>query len=166
MTVPGLNPLVVDTLPLLQGIHSLHPNELSLTRELAFAFFEESELPGQFNWHHWRNSWGDLIEKKIGMIFVYFKNGAPVGVIGGITFLCLNTSDPEILEAFWYVLPEHRTGTKGIRLLERFEQWGRDIGAVRCKMVHLQDIEPEKMAEIYRRRGYILQEQCFRKELA
>lgn len=147
------------------GIVSLAADQLSLTRVLAVAFFRESGLPGEFNWQHWLKSWEAIVAQNIGRIFVYFKNGYPVGVIGGLSYRCLNTGDPEIIEAFWFILDGHRNGSKAIRLLECFEGWGRAIGAKRCKMAHLQALTPEVIADIYRRRGYTQQETCYAKPL-
>jgi hypothetical protein len=132
---------------------------------LAEAFFAESKLPGEFKWHHWYNTWSDLMAKDIGAIFCYFLDGRPVGVIGGLQFNCFNTGDHEIIEAFWYLLPNCRVGMAGIRLLDRFEEWGRQVGAVRCKMAHLEDVNPAIVADMYRRRGYVKQETTYRKEL-
>lgn len=149
----------------ISGIVSLKADQLSLTRALALSFFEESKLPGIFNWKHWLASWESIITGDIGRIFVYVKNDYIVGVIGGLSYRCLNTGDPEIIEAFWYILPGHRNGSKAIRLLDTFEAWGREIGAKRCKMAHLQSLSPDIVSEIYRRRGYTQQETCYAKSL-
>lgn len=145
-------------------IMHLTTDQLSLTREIAHAFFQESQLPGVFNWKHWLDCWSAIIDKGMGVIIVYFDQGIVKGVIGGISARCLNTGDLEIFETFWYVFPEYRKGTKAIRLLQDFEKWGQSIGAKRVKMAHLMNLNGAVMRRMYTAMGYAEQETTFRKE--
>lgn len=146
-------------------IVKIEPHQLSLTRTCAFAFFKESKLPGTFDWDHWRSCWGEMMEKGMAVILADMPDVHVLGVLGGIAARCLNTGDLEIFEAFWFVLPEHRKGTRGLRLLNAFENWGREIRAKRIKMAHLTDLNGNTVADMYRRMGYQEQETTYRKEL-
>src|SRR5687767_11252078 len=108
-------------------IRQLQPDELSLTITVAADFFKESQLPGELNLSHWIKTWRGLIYSKIGAIFAYFPHADSNdvgGILGGLFYPCSMTGQLEALEGFWYVRPEHRGGTGGIKLLKAFEEEG------------------------------------------
>lgn len=149
-------------------IRQLSPEELSLTIAVATDFFNESELPGELNLSHWLKTWRSLIYSKIGSIFAYFPdpNSLEVGgILGGLFYPCSMTGQLEALEGFWYVKPEHRGGTGGIKLLKAFEEEGKKRGCARVKMVHLMSLNPEQVASIYERMGYHKLQVNYSKEL-
>lgn len=146
-------------------VHWLCPGELSLTRELAFAFFSESGLPGQLDFEHWKAQWTKFIDMGIGKIIAYYDGEKFVGMIGGLCVQCTMTADMEAIEAFWYVQKDKRGTPIGIKLLKSFEKWASQRGAKRVKMMHLSDLNAEMMRDIYLRMGYTPLEQAYSKTL-
>lgn len=146
-------------------IHWLCPAELSLTRDLAFAFFRESGLPGNLNFTHWKEQWTKFIDMGIGKIIAFYDGQKFVGMIGGLCVPCTMTAEKEAIEAFWYVQKDHRGTTTGIRLLQAFEKWAKQAGAKRIKMMHLSDLNADMMRNIYLRMGYAPLEQAYWKAL-
>lgn len=147
-------------------IRQLDPSEISLTREIAFSFFEESQLPGELDFSYWENRWKSLIsELDMGVIFVYESGDKIKGILGGVCVRCTMTADLEAIEAFWYVYPELRGKPGSIKLLKAFEDWARGRGAARIKMMHLSHLNPISMREIYLRMGYSALEVAYSKNL-
>jgi GNAT superfamily N-acetyltransferase len=56
-------------------------------------------------------------------------------------------------EIFWYVRKGYR-GRYGIDLIEEYEQWAKQKGCKRIRMIHLVDLMPDKLKRFYERRGY------------
>lgn len=149
-------------------IRKLKPEELSLTIAVASHFFQESKLPGELNLSHWLKTWRGLIYSGIGAIFAYFPKADSVevgGILGGLFYPCSMTGQLEALEGFWYVEPDYRGGTGGIKLLKAFEEEGKARGCARVKMVHLSSLNPELVANIYERMGYHKLQVNYSKEL-
>lgn len=147
-------------------IRHIIPEELPLTREVAFGFFEESKLPGELDFPYWMDRWESLmVELDIGTILVYEVNGQIKGIIGGVCVRCTMTADLEAVEAFWYVQPECRGGPAGVKLLKAFENWATGRQAVRIKMMHLSGLNADTMRDIYLRMGYSPLEHAYVKEI-
>lgn len=146
-------------------IRPLLSSEVSLTRELAFGFFRESGLPGKLNFEHWVGQWEKMIEIGLGVILAYFKDGNIVAMIGGLAAECTMTKEMEAIEAFWYCLPNGRGTPAGIKVLKAFENFWKERGVVRLKMMHLSNLNPEMMEDMYRRMGYVPLERAYFKSL-
>ncbi len=147
------------------GIRCLFVHELDKTRSCFYNFFNESELSGKPNWNHWKKTWEDMIEKEIGYLVAYLREGEVIGVIGGLCFPCMLTGQLEMTEAFWYVEKPYRGGPTGLKLLRYFESLSKALEAVRIKMIHMTHLNPETMKDIYHRLGYRQVEVGYIKEI-
>ncbi len=67
------------------------------------------------------------------------------------------------VETFWFVAPEHRG--IGIRLFNAFEKWAKDNQCSKTAMIHLTDSMPERLEQLYLKRGYRLIEKHYVKDL-
>lgn len=147
-------------------IRHLTEDEIPLTKECAFGFFKESGLPGELQFDYWIGRWQSIIsELDIGTILVYESDGRVQGTLGGLCVRCSMTGQLEAIEAFWYIMPEARGSVGGIKLLKSFEQWARERGAVRVKMMHLSDLNASRVRDMYLRMGYSPLESAYSKEL-
>lgn len=147
-------------------IRELPVEEIERTEECARAFFDESRLPGTLDLTYWNGRWRSIIsELDIGAILVYESDNIIKGLLGGLCVRCTMTGDLEAIEAFWYMMPEFRGGIAGIKLIKAFEQWGKDRGALRIKMMHLSDLNAKVMEGIYIRMGYTPLEVAYSKSL-
>jgi len=68
------------------------------------------------------------------------------------------------VELFWWLDPQWRRGTTAVRLLELGETWAFANGAVWLQMI--QPIGNDRLAEFYRRRGFLALETTWQKRLA
>lgn len=127
------------------------------------AFWVEGKLPGKFIPEVFCAKWGSLIEQNIGFILGLFSGEKLVGAFGAIVAEDLNDASLVANECFWFVMPEARG--RGFELLLSYEEEAKARGAVRCSMIHLLNLMPEKLAHIYERRGYVAVETSYFKEL-
>jgi len=127
------------------------------------AFWAEGMLPGAFIPGVFCAKWQSLIEQNIGFILGLFSEGKIVGTFGAIVAEDLNDAKLVANECFWFVKPEARG--RGFELLIAYEEEARRRGAVRCSMIHLLNLQPERLAHIYERRGYLAVETSYFKEL-
>jgi len=88
-----------------------------------------------------------------------------VGFLTGFTAASFFSHALQATEITWFVLPEHRKSVKSIELLKHFETWAADKGAVNINMGSLECAQPEKLAKLYKSRGYSPSEHTFVKEL-
>ncbi len=145
-------------------VRALTVSELPETALMAPAFFAEGKIPGRFVPEVFIAKWGSLIEQGIGFMLGLFRDGKLSGAFGAIVTEDLNSADLVANECFWFVLPEARG--RGFELLLAYEEEARKRGAVRCSMIHLLSLQPEKLGELYQRRGYTPVETSYFKELS
>ena len=102
-----------------------------------------------------------------GLLLVAAVNDLVVGCLVGVT----NTLwyDPDTLlavELAWWIDPEFRKGTVGLRLWRGFETQARAAGCKFCTMMTLPLTDPTgRIATMYERQGYVLTEKSYMKEL-
>lgn len=136
-------------------IYVISHDELSLTREPAEAFFEESGLAGALNFDHFCQTWGGLIRLDIACIMLYLDAQESIkGIIGGTCTPCTMTAETIAQESFWWVHPTIRSQPAGIRLLQAWEGWARSKGAKRIYVGNLFRLNDEKMRNLYAKLGY------------
>jgi len=129
------------------------------------SFFAEGQMPGGFDSEAFIKSWAHLIDTEIGCVFgLYGEDGVIHGALGGILAPDIFNGHTVAIEAFWYVLPEHR-GSGAIRLVKAYEDWARSRGARRVSMVHLLNLQPGRLGDLYVRLGYRAVETNYIKDL-
>lgn len=136
----------------MKELSQLTREELPAATEVLHRFYEEGKLPGKMSDESFVRSWGSFLRSDTGTIIAEKEDGKITGLLGAILFPDLNNGDLVATEAFWYVDPQHRGG--GIKLFNRFEEWGKARGAKRLIMVHLLSSMPEALNRFYKRRGY------------
>lgn len=146
-------------------IRELTLSELTLCLQIAPLFFMEGLLPGEFKNDVFIQTWEKLYSINIGKIHGAFNDNNLCGAIGGIIFPDPNTGDLTATEMFWYVIPDFRKGTIGLKLLNYFENWAIKEGAKRIIMVHLNNLQPERLSILYRKKGYLPIEIHYMKEV-
>lgn len=129
------------------------------------AFAAEANYPGGFNWTAFSSTWHQMLEFKLGRIFVVEEAGKVVAALGMATSFDPYSGDLTALEQFWFVLASHRKTRVGLDLFERFEQAGKEVGAKKLVMVHLAALTPKSLQSFYEHQGYRLAEQTFWKEI-
>lgn len=128
---------------------------------MSRAFFEANNWPANVNYSEdsIRETIHQLIRSDNAVIFM--EKG---GMIAGLVFPFYFTGEMAGQELCWWVDPDKRNSTLGLRLLNKLEEWASG----RCKhfsMICLEAIEPEKMKRLYEKRNYRLMEHHYMKEL-
>ena len=95
-----------------------------------------------------------------GFILVAVEKGELVGMIGG-TFSegYWYPDETHLIESFWWVIPESRKSTAGIRLLKEFIKIGTEEGASHIVM-SMESISPLN-DDAYTKRGFELKSKAF-----
>lgn len=92
---------------------------------------------------------------------LYHESG---GMLGGIAApLPFNNNRLLAQELFWWVEPGARKTGAGMELLQEFERWAAQRGAVAIQMLALEQLNPEVVGQMYTQSGYVPSERAFMK---
>lgn len=140
-------------------------DELHKIEEIAHEFYSSTDMLNGFDLGAFMETWTTIYMHNMGIVYGLFDNSAGelYGVIGGIKFQDPNSYAVLAQEMFWYVKKDRRGA--GLALLKRFEQWAREEGCSGVIMVHLSDLMPDVVKNIYEKCGYSQTETAYRKEL-
>lgn len=131
------------------SIRRLGPWEEEDLLPLAQQFHAEAAIGAEFHRAACLANWRSLPNR---VAFALFKEGELVGVLAGFIAPQFMTGVMLAQEMFWYVKPEHRGGTAGVRMFQEFEKWATEQRAYGIVMASLADNPP--VAELYKKRGY------------
>jgi GNAT superfamily N-acetyltransferase len=94
-----------------------------------------------------------LIDDENAALFVACKGDERIGMAGALAYpMYFNIRQKAAQEMFWWVSPEHRGGTAGVRLMQSMERWAASLGCQTMTMVCLPIDGPAE--SIYQRMGY------------
>ena len=98
-----------------------------------------------------------------GGVFVAEYGQEIIGAIGGMLApMWFAPSGPKMaVELFWWVKPEARGGSAGVKLIGVFEAWAKREGAASVVMSCLETIEPDKVSGMLNRLGFKQAERSF-----
>lgn len=145
-------------------IRALTTDDVERLEPLVAAFFAEGHIDGPFNPKHSANVLRSFIAADQAVAFVAEEGGEFVGVIAGAIHPDMHSGLPIVGEWLWYVDRAHR-GTVGLKLLTVFEAEAERRGAHRIVMMHLENSDGEKVADVLQRRQYKPREQVWMKTL-
>ncbi len=89
-----------------------------------------------------------------GSIFIAEKEGEAVGMMIGFITEHYFGYDLMASDLAVYVVPEHRGGSLGVRLIKVFEQWAEDNGARVITLGISTEVEAKRTLGIYEKLGY------------
>lgn len=99
-------------------------------------------------------------------LFSVADEGEIVGFILGIAVpFVMNKNYLVGTELAWWVEPEYRKGSTGIKLLSHIENCAKELGCKMWSMMCLEDQDPEKIEKIYLSRGYRKTERSYTRNL-
>lgn len=98
------------------------------------------------------------------LIFTVVERGKGF-IVGFIAPSFLEPSKIQCSELAWYVEPEHRGSSVAIKLMKKYENFAKEKGCNYVTMVCLDNLNPDKVGDIYHKLGYNTLEHHFRKEL-
>ncbi|MBL4798237.1 MAG: GNAT family N-acetyltransferase [Oleispira sp.] len=109
----------------------------------------------------------DMVELCLshGLLSVVDIDG-PVGFAAGVMSPLLGNKTATIgTELAWWVNPEHRSGTNGIRLLKHLEGLAKEAGIKYWCMAYMESSMPEKVKCMYEKMGYKKTESAYMRTL-
>lgn len=99
-------------------------------------------------------------------VFVADESGIAIGMlVAVIAPVWYAPSCKVATELAWWVEPEYRNRTTAIRLIQVFERWAKDEGAMMCSMSNLEINDGGRVLSMLDRMGYRLTEQSHTKRI-
>lgn len=133
-------------------IRPLEAQDLTRLAELGSEFYAEAGMPGSFIPAVFTAAWEGFFAADIGVIFAIEEKKEFLGALGAVITPDPNDGLQIATEFFWFVTKKARGN--GLKLLNAFEDWAKERGAVRMTMVHLSNLAPDTLKNLYLRRGY------------
>ena len=97
-----------------------------------------------------------------GLTSVAEKENRLIGFITGLAFpAILNNKVLCGSELAWWVEPEFRKTSAGIKLLKHIEKSAKDFGVLTWSMMCLEELNPDGLESMYKRMGYKPAERTF-----
>lgn len=140
--------------------------QLPDVKEIGEKFTASVNYEGGFVYEAFAEAWSIALSYGLGKIFCARNDaGVVVGLLGAHF-----VSDPfngrkVAAEQFWFVLPEARSSSAALRLLEAFEVEAKKRNSKKILMVRLEGEFAEILDKIYTRRGYVCVERTYAKEI-
>jgi hypothetical protein len=141
-------------------------NETALLIErLGPQFFDLGAVTGKFNSNWFLPTWDKTLRSGLGAMWIGFKGDEAIGVLGAVLHPCLFSGEIVATESFWFVDPNHRFGTAGVRLFHEFLVWAVQIGANRIQAGKIAGSMGEELEAFYQKQGFVRLETIFVKNL-
>lgn len=126
-------------------------------------FARETKQPAKFDAKHFANSLGNLISLDHGLVLLSIEDDEVVGILIAVASQFVFSPQMVATEMGWYVLPEYRDYRRGVKLVQAFEAWAKEIGADFIAMSDI--VQTQDLSKLYERQGYKLSEKTYVKEL-
>lgn len=147
-------------------IRPLRADELPQCCVHGKAFHAEFQLAGEFIPDVFLRNWRMFYDRGLGCVFALWHDDHLVGGLGGL--LAPDLFDDRLCahEIFWFIDRAYRQGRGALRLLDAYETWAFEHGAVEVRLVYLNGGEhDEGLHRCYARRGYKIRETGWYKPL-
>lgn len=82
-----------------------------------------------------------LISQQEGCLLVLEHGGTPVGMLWGALSEMFFTRVRIASDILWYIEPHYRKGWGAVKLVRRFEEWGKGQGAAEIQLAVSADID-------------------------
>jgi len=132
----------------------IEANEVPDFLEACGPLLQSSGISGAFCLPTATAAWKEALEREYGFISADVEGLKIRGVIAGFANFDFERNCLVAVEAHWYVLPEHRGSTIGIRLLRQFEKWAMLKGCKQIVCAYTPATAPNFMPEMYAKLGY------------
>jgi hypothetical protein len=129
-------------------------------------FAREVALAGGYNPERFESVWAPLMEADLADVFVAEEeSGELVGFLGASYIPDLYSGVPGAQSQFWFVDTEHRKGSSSVRLFAEFEKEAASRGTQKYFVGYKSGVHEEAMKDFFLRRGYVLGENIYWKNL-
>jgi len=131
----------------------------------ASRFIAEAGYPFPVNREHFLNFWEQVIRAGIGSFYAATEHDVVYGGFGALFFPDAFSGELHASESFWFVAPEHRNSSVGLKLFNAFEAEAKERKCKAIVMIHLAGLNAEVLEKLYLRKGYTPAENIYRKVL-
>ncbi len=132
----------------------------------AERFIAEAGYPFPLNRQHFLRSWEEFTFAGLGSFYAALDDdGFVKGGFGALFFPDVFSGRMHASESFWFVAPEHRNSSVGLKLFNAFESEARERKCEGILMIHLDGLNAEVLEKLYLRKGYKPAEKIYRKLL-
>lgn len=138
-------------------VRNAEEKDLITIVEMGELFHAEAGLDkvASYNRFHTYKMVEELLNAPEGILLVAEKDGEIIGMTGGITYpMYFNQDSISGQEMFWYVEPEYRNGTIGIKMLREMEKQAKERGCDTFTMISEDYLNPEALDKMYLKSGY------------
>jgi GNAT superfamily N-acetyltransferase len=139
-------------------------SEIHATLPLMREYIAAIEYPIVFDGEKSEQSWLRLYELERGQLFGLCHDTKFVGVIGVQIAESIYGHGQVVNESIWWVQPDHRKGSGGVRLLDAGEAWRKSKGIPRMTVGCFAHLEGDVMTQFFTRRGYVCKGATFLKD--
>ncbi len=130
---------------------------------LTKQFLKEFNPPIKLDSKHFLTNLETVVEDPSYFFYVSEQEGEVVGYLSGAKSYTLFSSQPMAIEVGWFMLPEYRGSTDGLKLLNKFIEWGKEQG---CEVISMGDLAAvQDLGPLYSRKGFELYERTYVKEI-
>lgn len=140
------------------SVRALTIEELPICVEHAKAFHIEKQLPGSLVPDVFLKNWTSFLTNYPSVVLGLWIEGEIAGALAALVTPDLSDGRITATEMFWYQRPEYRSGLNAFKLIDAFEDWGHEQGAVEFRLMHMlmpnEDPATVRLAPIYKRRKY------------
>lgn len=150
---------------MIRRIATIDEATAQLIERLGPQFFDLGAASGRFNKDWFLPTWDKTLRSQLGAMWVGFKGDEVVGVLGAVLHPCLFSGEVVATEAFWFVDPNHRGGTAGVRMFLEFMAWGIHVGATRLQAGKIAGSMGEELEAFYQKHGFVKLETLYVKNL-
>lgn len=144
--------------------HAAH-DDINACVEMGRAFFDESGFAAEtaFDPATTAQTVTHLINSPQGVLLIA-ETDQIIGIAGALAYPhYFNADSLTAQELFWWVRPESRGGSAGVRLLQAMEAWAKGVGCTTMTMICLPIDSPAE--RVYQRVGYRASERSYIKRL-
>lgn len=136
-------------------IRRLYPWELMDAFPVLEAFNAECGSPLELDRGEFAKLCASLSAGDCGAFWAAFDaDGRICALIGGHVHRAPASKTLRASELAWYVQPEHRGGTLGIRLIKEFEAWAKSKGAKSLIMASFETSPTKEVGQMLARMGF------------
>lgn len=129
------------------------PEEAQQICVMTQEFLREAQLPFEYDEAKTVASFAQVTsDAKRGVVIVAVDQDIPVAMIVGIADSPLFSQHRIASEVVWYVYPEYRKSTVGLKLLKAFEYWAKNVAS--CDFIQVGSLNNPRIGNLYERKGY------------
>lgn len=149
-------------------IREMTSKDLAAAVDLCFQFIADTPYQREFGLTASRTTVTNTLESTLSsptsIVLLAEQDGEFLGfILGMVTPWLLNDEEKVATELAWFVAPEARGGTVGVRLMQAFVEWSTELGAQLVTMSCIEEVSGEKVAGFYEKMGYSLLERAYSK---